>query len=217
VRHFDFLAGAERDRLFHREPVAFDRSSPLPVLAMALGATLYVPADRPRLADDLTRQAAAGVTSVVVCLEDAIRHADVAAAQDNVVRQLRAHAERHHAERHRDGPLIFVRVRYPDQIPQIVAGLAERRPVLSGFVLPKFTEQTGLPFLEALADAEALAEGLAGRPLLAMPVVESPEVIHYETRVEALYGSAAGRSTVNGSWRAGGSHRFASATRCAAT
>ena len=183
MRHFDFLAGSERDRLFHREPAAFDRSSPLPVLAMALGATLYVPADRPRLADDLARRAAAGVTSVVVCLEDAIRHEDVEAARGNVVRQLRAHAEQH-----RDGPLIFVRVRYPDQIPQIVTGLAEHLPVLSGFVLPKFTEQTGLPFLEALADAEASTEGVTDGPLLAMPVVESPEVIHYETRVEALYG-----------------------------
>jgi citrate lyase beta subunit len=54
--------------------------------------------------------------------------------------------------------------------------------VLTGFVIPKFTEDTGPAFLDAIADASRAA----GRRLLAMPVLESPEIIHRETRQEAL-------------------------------
>src|SRR5690606_39875913 len=56
--------------------------------------------------------------------------------------------------------------------------------LLSGFVLPKFTEERGMPFLEALADAEATS----GRRLFAMPVLESPELLYRESRVEVLEG-----------------------------
>ena len=56
--------------------------------------------------------------------------------------------------------------------------------LLSGFVLPKFTEESGVPFLEALAAAEADC----GRRLFAMPVLESPQLLHLETRTETLYG-----------------------------
>ncbi|KOG90500.1 ATP/GTP-binding protein, partial [Streptomyces varsoviensis] len=58
--------------------------------------------------------------------------------------------------------------------------------LLTGFVLPKFTEERGVPFLEALLAAE---HG-CGRRLFAMPVLESPELLHLETRTETLAGIA---------------------------
>ena len=57
---------------------------------------------------------------------------------------------------------------------------------LSGFVLPKFTEERGVPFLEALAEAESAC----GRRLFAMPVLESPQLLHLESRAETLRGIA---------------------------
>lgn len=44
MRHFDGLESSERNRLFLREPQPFDRRSAPETLAVALGATLYVPA-----------------------------------------------------------------------------------------------------------------------------------------------------------------------------
>jgi len=79
-------------------------------------------------------------------------------------------------------PLTFVRVRHPGQIPLVVAGLGDHAEALSGFVLPKFTDVTGPAYLEALGRARATT----GLPLLAMPVIESPEVIHRESRVRTL-------------------------------
>jgi len=177
MRHFDHLADDDQERLFFRRPEPFTADDDPSVLALALGATLYSPATRPALADDLARQRALGAMSVVVCLEDAISDADVAAAERNAVAQLRRHAATAP-----DGPLVFVRVRSPEQIATIVDGLGDHLAVLTGFVVPKFTGRTGPAYLRAVAEASAAA----GRALRVMPVLESPEIVHAECRTRAL-------------------------------
>ncbi|MGV9244676.1 HpcH/HpaI aldolase/citrate lyase family protein [Streptomyces sp. NPDC003710] len=180
MRHFGHIAPEERQRLFHREPAVFTADSPARVLAAALGATLYSPATRPHLADDVLKQAGRGVVSMVLCLEDSIDDADVVDAEENLVRQLTDLLSRPEAEL----PLLFIRVRVPAQIPDLVARLGPAVRLLSGFVLPKFTEERGVPFLEALTAAETAS----GRRLFAMPVLESPDLLYLETRRETLAG-----------------------------
>ncbi|CAL9620132.1 hypothetical protein SUDANB1_05822 [Streptomyces sp. enrichment culture] len=180
MRHFGHVAPEVRKRLFFREPCVFTPDSPARLLAAALGATLYSPATRPRLADDVLKQAARGVVSMVLCLEDSIDDADVGPGEENLVRQLTALDELPDA----DLPLLFIRVRAPEQIPDLVRRLGPAVRQLSGFVLPKFTEERGIPFLEALA----IAEAESGRRLFAMPVLESPELLYRESRVETLEG-----------------------------
>ncbi|MEU0170099.1 HpcH/HpaI aldolase/citrate lyase family protein [Streptomyces iakyrus] len=180
MRHFGHVAPEVRKRLFFREPCAFTPDSPARLLSVALGATLYSPATRPRLADDVLKQAARGVVSMVLCLEDSIDDADVGPGEENLVRQLTALAALPDA----DPPLLFIRVRAPEQIPDLVRRLGPAVRLLSGFVLPKFTEERGIPFLEALA----IAEAESGRRLFAMPVLESPELLYRESRVETLEG-----------------------------
>ncbi|MEU0678392.1 MULTISPECIES: HpcH/HpaI aldolase/citrate lyase family protein [Streptomyces] len=180
MRHFGHIAPEVRKRLFYREPCEFTADSPARLLSVALGATLYSPATRPRLADDILKQGARGVVSMVLCLEDSISDADVVAGEENLVRQLTDLAGRPGA----DLPLLFVRVREPGQIGDLVRRLGPAVAVLSGFVLPKFTAERGLPFLEALTAAESAC----GRRLFAMPVLESPELLYRESRVETLEG-----------------------------
>ncbi|MFJ2262757.1 HpcH/HpaI aldolase/citrate lyase family protein [Streptomyces sp. NPDC087844] len=180
MRHFGHIAPEVRDRLFFQEPCVFTADSSPRVLAAALGATLYSPATRPKLADDIVKQAGAGVVSMVVCLEDSIGDADVVDAEENLVRQFRDLADRPGDEL----PLLFIRVRAPEQIPDLVRRLGTSVRLLSGFVLPKFTEERGVPFLEALTEAEGASE----RRLFAMPVLESPELLYRESRAETLAG-----------------------------
>ncbi|MGW0816105.1 HpcH/HpaI aldolase/citrate lyase family protein [Streptomyces viridiviolaceus] len=180
MRHFGQIAPEVRKRLFHQEPCTFTAESPARLLSAALGATLYSPATRPSLADDILKQAARGVVSMVLCLEDSIDDADVPAGEENLVRRLTDLAERPEP----DLPLLFVRVRVPEQIPDLVRRLGPAVRLLSGFVLPKFTEERGGPFLEALSGAEAAS----GRRLFAMPVLESPELLYRESRVQTLEG-----------------------------
>ncbi|CAL9433381.1 HpcH/HpaI aldolase/citrate lyase family protein [Streptomyces sp. enrichment culture] len=182
MRHFGHIAPEVRQRLFHQEPCEFTAGSPARLLSAALGATLYSPATRPRLADDIVKQTARGVVSMVLCLEDSIGDEDVAGGEENLVRQFTDLAGR---ERYADDPpLLFIRVRTPEQIPDLVRRLGPAVRLLSGFVMPKFTEERGIPFLEALASAEADS----GRRLFAMPVLESPDLLYRESRVETLEG-----------------------------
>ncbi|MDX6744706.1 HpcH/HpaI aldolase/citrate lyase family protein [Actinocorallia sp. A-T 12471] len=175
MRHFHQIDAGRRAELFHRQPRDFGRDSDPGLLAVALGATLYSPATRPRLAADIAKRAALGVRSMVVCLEDSISDRDVPAAEDNLVAQL--------AEIDPDAaPLLFVRVRTPEQIPDLVRRLGRSAELLSGFVLPKFEAVGGKPFLDALGEAS----GASGVRLLAMPVIETRDALYRETRTAVL-------------------------------
>lgn len=177
VRHFAHLPAESRSALFHREPQPFDRDSDPTRLATALGATLYAPATRPELTADIRKRAARGVCSMVICLEDAIPNASVPAAETNTIEQLRAYRDSTD-----EPPLLFVRVRHPQQIADLSERLGDAADVLTGFVLPKFTGEIGEHFLETLTKASANV----GHRLLGMPVLESPDIIHRETRVSSL-------------------------------
>ena len=177
VIHFRHLEAPRRERLFAVPPQPFDRSSGRGVLGLALGATLYSPGTRPALAADAVRAASAGATSQVWCLEDSIAHRDVPAAQANVVRQL--------AELDDDVLLLFVRVRSPEQLLEVVreAGPAARR--LAGFVLPKFTPgERGEAWMRALVTAS----DVVGEPVYGMPVLEHEDLAWVETRAAHLAG-----------------------------
>ncbi|WP_030075776.1 HpcH/HpaI aldolase/citrate lyase family protein [Streptomyces baarnensis] len=202
MRHFGHISPTAREGLFFREPSTFTADSPARMLSVALGATLYSPATRPSLADDVLKQAGRGVVSMVLCLEDSIDDAEVTGAEANLIRQFAALAARTTAPgtapegpadaggtpdaAGADVPLLFIRVREPAQITDLVRRLGESVRMLSGFVLPKFTEERGRQFLEALAEAETAC----GRRLFAMPVLESPELLHLETRGDILQGIA---------------------------
>jgi len=185
MQHFHHLTTSVKSGLFAHLPESFDASNPLDDVGAALGATLYLPATRPHLVDDLERQGARGVVSAVVCLEDAIADSQVEQAQAHTITSLGCLGQRVRVSP-MTAPLIFVRVRRPEQIVDIAAGLSHPA-VLAGFVLPKFTVEAGAGFLQALEQAT----DLIGHPLLAMPVIESPEVVHLETRHELLAGVAA--------------------------
>jgi citrate lyase beta subunit len=176
--HFAHLDEAAHDRLFLHRPQSIEHDDDPALRALALGATLYTPGIRPDLIADIRKNHAMGGRSQVLCLEDAIADHEVEDAQANVIASLRRFAESDPDLGHQ----LFVRVRRPEQIEQIVNGLGEAVTRLAGFVLPKFGERNGLAYLDAVADAGELS----GHRLWAMPVLESREVIYRESRADAL-------------------------------
>ncbi|MFH8380613.1 HpcH/HpaI aldolase/citrate lyase family protein [Kitasatospora sp. NPDC018058] len=183
MRHFGHLADDVRARLFLEQPRTFTADSEPAVLATALGGTLYSPATRPVLAADIRKQAARGVVSMVLCLEDAIADHEVDAGERNLVEQL-TDLVQDFTDYAQDHPLLFIRVRAASQILDLAERLGPAVSLLSGFVLPKFTPEGGGAYLAALTAAEAAT----GRRLFAMPVLESPELAHLESRREQLFG-----------------------------
>ncbi|BDD84835.1 ATP/GTP-binding protein [Tsukamurella pulmonis] len=177
LHHFDQLPDEVRTRLFHRSPRPFDRGSPREVLAHALGATLYVPANRPDLAGVIRRRRDDGVLSMVIDLEDAVADDAVAAAvgaATTALAELSAAAE--------PLPLLFIRPRRTTETGALLDALGDGASALTGVVLPKFTADAGAVALDALADRAP------SHALYAMPVLETPEIVYRESRDAQLAG-----------------------------
>ena len=177
MRHFEHLTEGQQRELFAVAPLPVERTAAPQVLALALGATLYSPGTRPDLPGDARRAAGIGTTSQVWCLEDSIPHDAVQHAQANVVQSLRALRDTDRL------PLLFVRVRTPQQLVSLTRSAGDAAARLTGFVLPKFAAgDSGTAWLQALEQAN----GLAGSRLFGMPVLEHEDLAWRETRGEHL-------------------------------
>lgn len=188
MQHFSALDDATRERLFHLRPEQLHRASDPGLLAVALGATLYSPATRTGLAKGVLKQAAAGCVSTVICLEDAIPDDDVPAAEQNLLEAL---AELNDPDGAGRLPFIFIRCRTAEQLLDVGRRAGADLAVVSGFVLPKFENETGRgrAFLEALQLLNQ-ETGRTGGPdavaLRAMPIIEDPATTHLESRIRVL-------------------------------
>ncbi len=178
IRHYSHLDDVPRRRLFLIPPEQLDRNAERDLLATALGATLYVPADRAGLAACLAKRADEGISSMVLDLEDAIDEGSVPPALDAVVAALDEIGSSGLAR----GALIFVRVRDVMSIGEIVGRVTSGATVLSGFVVPKFSSSAGLRYLTAIGDASRAL----GQHLYCMPVLETDEIAYRETRAAEL-------------------------------
>jgi citrate lyase beta subunit len=185
VRHFATLDGEQTQRLFLHPPQPVDVTAGRDELAVTLGATLYCPATRERLAGDLLQLARRGVLSAVACLEDSVPDDKVAQAEEILVRELAGLAR---TPEWADGQplMLFLRARTPRQLLDVVDRAGVGLDCLLGFVVPKFGG-AGQPDPTEWLEAVATASERAGRRLWAMPVLESRDVAHLDTRHEALF------------------------------
>lgn len=176
IRHFDHLEPSVSNSLFHRQPEPIEPTWPAQRLAVALGATLYVPATRPDLAEVIRRRRAEGVISMVIDLEDAVADDEEAEAIEHAVAALRAIAANPCRPM-----LLFVRPRSADRIVPIATTL-DTPSVLTGFVIPKFSSENAPEAFDAVAAAGQILD----KHLWVMPVLESAAVVHRETRDDEL-------------------------------
>lgn len=134
--------------------------------ALALGASLYVPATRPDLREVLAGQKLGGLRSLIVCTEDSVAESDLAFALENLRQALDGL-----------GPAPtwrFLRVRNPAQLRLL--GELEGHRLLDGVVLPKVCPESLPAWTQAL-------EHHPGLPI--MPVLEN-EVVFQPARLAQL-------------------------------
>ena len=189
MRYFDYLEVEETQKLFHLAPAPFCNRSDKDLLAYALGAALYMPATRPDIAQNLSTGKHVGLTSVVIDLEDAVGDLRLEEAELSLVSQIRKLNDWSCAGKidPESLPLIFIRIRTPDQAKRILELLGEAVIRLTGLVFPKFDVPLGERYLELLHTYNETRS--AGSPVLyGMPILESPEIIYAETRRETLLG-----------------------------
>ncbi|UAC46969.1 HpcH/HpaI aldolase/citrate lyase family protein [Bacillus aquiflavi] len=183
MKLFANLSDQELRRLFYIQPQPFNKQTPKNLLSYALGATLYMPATRPNIHQELLSKKHAGVSSLVICLEDAIGDLEVEEAEEKLIHELRTLYQEMQAGffQQDDLPLLFVRVRSLQQLMKLTQQLTGELHLLTGFVFPKFSPQTGRLFLQELNQLNE-----QGMRLYGMPIFETKAVIQKETRMSEL-------------------------------
>lgn len=183
MRYFNYLSPEKEQSIFYLSPqlIRIDDQS---LLEYALGATLYMPATRKTIAQDVINGKLKGLMSMVLCLEDAIGDNEVLEAENmlsNQMQQLTLALSRGSISV-ADIPLIFVRIRDVAQMWRITQMLGEDVALLTGFVFPKFTANNGFLYFEALDKINKCQT----KPIYGMPILESPEIIYIESRQKSL-------------------------------
>ena len=168
---------------FVKAPVEFNKYTDRDILQYCLGATLYMPGTKD--IKDKIENHRLDVTSFVMCCEDAIKEEDLPAAEQNILDHMDYFADMIAEGKlsHDDIPLIFVRVRNPEQFKSFAARLtAKQASVLTGFNFPKFNSTNALNVLRTLVEVNSRL----GVVLYGMPILEGPEVAFRELRNKEL-------------------------------
>lgn len=171
---------------FVMEPIDFDKYTDRDMLRYCLGATMYMPGTRDFLQPILTKKYP-GLTSMVMCFEDACREELVPEAEQNVIRLLDALNEElgKGTIRKTEIPLIVFRVRNIDQFRHFGTMLKQEHiPLITAFNFPKFSSKNGEKYFDHL---EELNQRF-GEIIYGMPILESKEMAYLETRVSELMG-----------------------------
>ncbi|WP_053955502.1 HpcH/HpaI aldolase/citrate lyase family protein [Inediibacterium massiliense] len=183
MRYFSHLTPQEEKSIFYEIPHDFHRESPKEILSYALGATLYMPAVKENIAKDVL-SFKYPITSMVICLEDAIGDLAVEKAEKKVVKEFQIIDEGvKSGQIHiKDIPFIFLRIRNKEQMVRLAYELKEYSSYLMGFVFPKFSVENGIDYFKSLK--EICNE--FGKKIYGMPILETKEIIYKEKRIDTL-------------------------------
>lgn len=171
---------------FFLEPESFDKYSDREFLQYCLGATIYMPGTKDFLQKIINKEMP-GLTTMVMCFEDACPEECLEEAEDNVHRLLAKVTEAVEEGQisKEDIPLIFVRVRNIEQFKRFGQALTKKEAKsLCGVNFPKFNKSNGQQYFSYLKE---LGESL-GEILYGMPIIEDRQVVYKESRLGELIG-----------------------------
>ncbi|WHY75789.1 HpcH/HpaI aldolase/citrate lyase family protein [Neobacillus sp. WH10] len=183
MEFFTYFYKDEIERYFFQKPQPFTKYSNRELLSYGLGATLYMPATRPNIHQDILSKKHEGLTSLVIDLEDAVGDKEVNKAESLLILELLKLYEevKKGFLGFGDLPLMFIRIRSLEQLKRVTEQLEDATKLLTGVVLPKFSAEDGEKFLELVRQVHSVEH-----PFYAMPILESASVIQKETRIEEL-------------------------------
>lgn len=174
------------DFKFVEEPVSFDRNTDPELLRYCLGATMYMPGYQD-FTGKILSEAMPGLTSMVLCFEDACPESRLPEAEANTLTLLDVvGAALENGSVSPDAiPLIFCRVRSLRQFMDFAERLTPKQArVLCGFNFPKFNTRNGEGYFNYLKELNERFDFT----LYGMPIIEDPRVAHKETRLAELMG-----------------------------
>lgn len=165
-------------------PEDFNKYTDREVLQYCLGATMYMPGHKD-FAQAIIEKKYPGLTSMVMCFEDACKEEDVPRAEVNSIElldTLNAKIESGEFD-YKDLPLIIFRVRNVEQFKHFSSMLRpEHIHLITGFNFPKFNSYNARPYLEHLDELNQRF----GEILYGMPIIEERRVAFRESRAGEL-------------------------------
>ncbi len=174
------------DFKFVVDPESFNKYTDRDVLQYCLGAAMYMPGFKD-FTPKILNNAMPGLTTIVLCFEDACPEEKVPEAMENVHKLLDAvtnGVENRKLDKDRV-PLIFVRIRNLTQFKAFGEKLTKHQvKSLCGINFPKFNAENGYEYYSYLQDLnERFGEIIYG-----MPIIEDEEVAYKESRMSELTG-----------------------------
>lgn len=171
---------------FYKAPEEFDKYTERELLQYCLGATMYMPGTKD-FTNAIVEKKYPGLTSMVMCFEDACKEEDVLKAEKNSIQLLDSLCEYidRGELRCKDVPLLFFRVRSMEQFRHFSEMLRpEHIKLITGINFPKFNKDNGDEYFCYLNELnEKFGEIIYG-----MPIIEDRKVAFKETRMDELLG-----------------------------
>ena len=172
--------------MFVVEPICFNKYTDRDILKYCLGATMYMPGTKDFFQPIMTKKYP-GLTSMVMCFEDACEESLVPQAEQNVINLFDAlnNELEKGTIKYEDIPLIIIRVRNIEQFKHFSDMLRpEHIRLLTAFNFPKFNVKDGESYFKQLE----YLNNKFGEIIYGMPILESKEMAYLETRVHELMG-----------------------------
>lgn len=169
---------------FIKDPIDFNKYTDRSLLQYCLGATMYMPGTKD-FSQSIIEKKYPGLTSMVMCFEDACKEEDVPAAEVNSISVLSTlHDKEQKGElNYEDVPLIFFRVRNVEQFKHFSTMLEPKHiRYITGFNFPKFNALNARDYMEHLVKLN----NKFGEIIYGMPIIEDSRVAFKETRISEL-------------------------------
>jgi len=168
---------------FYKDPQPFNKYTEKDTLKYAIGANMYMPANKKNIFKKLINNEFNDVGAITLCMEDAIEESMVEEAQECTLDLLEHLHDVIVNNPNLNIPLIFIRVRNVKQFEEFSGMLRKNHvSVLAGFNFPKFNSQNGASYFEILKSLSLKHNEI----LYGMPIIEDDDVIFKETRLYEL-------------------------------
>lgn len=174
MRYFSYIEDKKLDKIFYKRPHDFFKETEKEILKYALGAFLYIPADRYDTIYKSVLKQYEKPKPLALCLEDAVGELgekDAIKSLELVLNDLS-----NNVFNKRDTlPFIFIRAKNEMQLIKIKDILVKNKDYISGIIIPKATGEMIDIYAEILDDF-----GL--KDMYIMPIIESKEFIYKEMK-----------------------------------
>ena len=153
------------------------------VIYYSVGALMYCPANNTGIVKKLVHKEFGTKFSLAFCLEDTINDNKVEEAEEILVGTIKKLYDTKELGVDFYLPKIFIRVRKPSQISDLMNRFGDSRSIITGFNTPKFDESNAQDYISQI---KKINEDYDGTYYI-MPILESPAMIDLRTRYNFLY------------------------------